>query len=658
MRVRFTVFLSGLSLFVQVSSSQVPDSLSTSSLKLLSLEQLMDIDITILSKRPERWFDVPAAVSVITGNDIQRSGASSLPEALRSADHLNVARKNARQWGISARGFNTELANKLLVLIDGRSVYTPLFSGVFWERQDYLLQDIEHIEVIGGPGGTAWGPNAVNGVINIITKEAKDSQGLYVEGGGGTDLRDFVGARFGGTLSSEVHYRIYGKYTDRSSTVFGDGTTAGDSWSMAQAGFRVDAKHLDAHMFTFQGDVYSTRENLTTGGTARVRGGNVLGRWSHTINESSELQIQVYFDKTHLYLPAQALIINSTEISPAGIFRDDLDTYDVEFQYRTRFLDRHRIVAGIGYRLTTDMVENAPSLGFFPTTLKQGLLSGFVQDEISLIDAELNLIVGLKVGKNDYTGVELEPGGRLQWYVSRTQMVWGAVSRAVRTPSRVDRDISQPVPPHLVILVGGPGFVSETVLAYELGYRSQISEISTASFSAFLNRYDNIRSTSATPGTILPFYFENFLEGKTYGFDLSIDFQLSDWWRIHTGYSLLKENLKIQSGGTDFNDARNETSDPQQQWSLGLSLDLPQNVEFSVRLRWTDLLPTHDGPTPGIVPSYVELDARLGWRATEVITLALVGQNLLKPRHPEYGFPNAARTEIQRGVYGKVGLSF
>ena len=311
--------------FAQMEQSD----LSPAELKKLSLEELIDVEVISVSKAPQKLLDAAAAIQVVTGDDILRSGASSIPEALRLADNLDVAQKGSHAWAISARGFNTDSANKLLVLMDGRSVYTPLFSGVFWDVQDYLLQDVDRIEVISGPGGTLWGANAVNGVINVISKSAKDTQGFYVEGGGGSELQDFGGVRYGGTLAPNVYFRVYGKYFDRDSEVFPNGMDASDSWRMGQGGFRMDAEPCPENTLTLQGDAYFGDENLATGGSAKVNGNNVLGRWSHTFSADSDMSLQVYYDRTHLNDP-----IPANDFAAAGRLIDDLHTYDLDFQHR------------------------------------------------------------------------------------------------------------------------------------------------------------------------------------------------------------------------------------------------------------------------------------------------------------------------------------
>jgi iron complex outermembrane receptor protein len=642
-----------------VLPAQTTDSASeVTVLKQMSIDELMDLQVTSVSKRPEKWLDAPAAIEVITSEDIRRSGASSIPEALRLAPNLAVVQKGSHSWGISARGFNTELANKLLVLIDGRAVYTPLYSGVFWERQDYLLADLDRIEVISGPGGALWGANAVNGVVNITSKSARDTQGFYAEAGAGTQLEGFGGARYGGRIAPNVFFRVYGKYTDRDAGVLANGTDARDSWHLAQGGFRLDATTAAQDTITVQGDIYDSRQGVTLGGSARERGHNLLGRWSRTLAGGSNFALQLYYDQTHFSTPTAAFVAASgVVLAPAGTLVDDLDTYDLDFQHTLKAGARHQLVWGLGYRFTHDDVGNSPGLAFLPAELDQDLASGFVQDEIKLRD-NLSLTVGTKVEHNDYTGFEWEPSARLQWKLNERQMVWGAASRAVRMPSRIDRHLSQAAPPHFVLLAGGPGFTSETVLAYELGYRAQLTSQLTASVSAFYNQYDDIRSTSLSPVTVFPLFFANNVEGETHGLELSFTYQATERWRLQGGYNLLREDLRVKPGQFDFSNAHNETADPENQLTLRSSLDLPSNWEWDVAWRWVDNLVVNNASAVAEVPAYSELDVRLAWHPTPAIELSLVGQNLLHARHPEFGFPGPTREEIKRNVYAKISWRY
>jgi iron complex outermembrane receptor protein len=627
---------------------------ATDALKSLSVEELMNVEVTSVSRRPERLLEAAAAIQVLSNGDLRRSGATNLPSALRLANNLDVAQENAHEWVISARGFSSDVGNKLLVLMDGRTLYTPLFSGVFWDRQDYVLEDIDRIEIISGPGGALWGANAVNGVINIISKSSADTKGLFVEAGGGNELHALASARYGGALTEHTTYRVYGKYSDRDNQTFANGVPAHDAWHTAQGGFRIDSRPPGRDSFTLQGDFYRNKEQITTGGDATVNGADLLGRWSREFSESSNMSLQVYYDRTHLELPVPPVIF-----APAGTFEDDLDTYDLDFQHSIQLSTRHHLTWGLGFRFTQDEVVNAPGIGFFPTELDQTLYSGFVQDEIALRD-RIVLTLGTKVEHTDYTGVEVEPSVRMQWNLSDRASLWGAVSRAVRTPSRIDRDVSQPSPGFLiVVLQGGANFDSESVVAYELGYRAQLGDRLTAAVSTFFNDYDDLRSTSISPPDPVfqlpfPFFFENNLEGETYGFELSTTFQALDRWRLHGAYRVLQADIDVKAGRTDFNNALNETNDPQQQLSLRSSLDLPGSVQLDAGLRWVDTRTVNDIGTPRTVPDFTELDVRLAWNPTRALELSLVGRNLLDGEHPEFGVPGPARVEIERSVYGKL----
>jgi iron complex outermembrane recepter protein len=617
-----------------------------SMLKKLSFEELLDVEVMSVSRRMEKLADAASAIQVVTGDEIRRSGASGIPEALRLANNLQAAQKTSHGWGISARGFNTELANKLLVMIDGRTVYTPLFSGVFWNAQDYLLEDLDRIEVISGPGGTLWGANAVNGVINIISRKASETQGLYLEGGAGSFLENFAGARYGGKLAPGISYRVYGRHFERDNLVYEDGRPVSDSWTMTQGGFRLDAETRPDQTLTFQGDLYSGRAWVSAGGVGDFNGGNLLGRWSRTLSRDSEVTLQLYYDRTYLYNPI------TNQFGPTSILIDELDTYDLDFQHSFRANDRHRIVWGAGYRFTHNVVQSAQTLAFLPERLNHELFSGFVQDEITLGE-KLFFTVGSKVEHNDYTGTEFEPSVRLQWIFAPEKSLWSAVSRAVRTPSRIDRDAFQPRPPPAV-LVGNSRFDSETVIAYEVGYRSSMGERGSFSISGFYNDYNRLRSLSFTPVTIVPLFFENNVEGETYGLELTTAHRLLDWWRVRLGYNLLKEHLQVSPGKIDVGNALNETSDPEHQASFRSSMDLRPNLELDLGLRWIGKLRNNNLGTVGIVPAYWELDARLAWRPTEHLELSVVGQNLLHARHVEFGTPDATRQSVKRGVVGKA----
>jgi iron complex outermembrane receptor protein len=626
-------------------------------LKQLNLEDLMNVEVTSVARHAQKLLGAASAIQVITQEDIRRSGANSIPEALRLADNLQVAQKNSHDWAISARGFNTALANKLLVMIDGRTVYTPLYSGVFWDVQDYLLEDIDRIEVISGPGGALWGANAVNGVINIITKSAADTVGTYAEAGGGTQPKDFAGARYGGSISADTQFRVYGKYFSRDDEVVANGDPSGDAWHQARAGFRLDSQASSRDRLTLQGDYYDGHEEVQTGGVANTSGDNLLGRWHRTFSEDSDFALQSYIDQTHLADPIPPLFAAGRAFSPAGVLYDDLTTYDIDFQHHLRLDARNHVVWGLGYRFSHDAVINAPAIGFFPETLNQSLYSAFIQDEFALSSA-MTFTVGTKLEHNHYTGFEIEPNARLSWAMSSNQALWGAVSRAVRTPSRIDRDLSEGSPPFLTLLKGGADYRSEDVIAYELGYRAQVSSNLMLAISSFYNRYNDVRSTTFTPTTILPLFFANALEGSTDGLELSANYQVSEAWMLHAGYTLLLEHLEVKPGQTDLNAALNETSDPRHQASIRSSINLPMHLQWDAGVRWVDTLHNNNGAVVGTVPSYFELNTRIAWQASHGLELSLTGENLLHDRHPEYGFPGPTRVEIERSVYGRLAWRF
>ncbi len=638
------------------------ESATPSALKKLSIDELMDIEVTSVSKRPEKLSDTASSIQVITHDEIRRAGATSLPEALRLASNLQVAQKNSRDWGISARGFNTDLANKLLVLIDGRTVYTPLYSGVFWDVQDYLLEDVERIEVISGPGSTLWGANAVNGVINIITKNARDTQGVYVEGGGGTELKDFAGARYGGTLGANTQFRLYGKHFDRGDSVRSNGDDVNDAWHMTQGGFRIDTDLALQQQLTLQGDFYDGQEQLTTGNASIANGVNVLSRWSNAYADDASVSLQMYYDRTHLALPKPA-----TAFLPAGTLTDNLDTYDLDFTHHFQPIARHHLTWGLGYRYTRDAVENAPTLELLPERLNHSLVSGFIEDKFALRN-DLFLTLGTKLEHNDYTGFEFEPSGRLQWNLSNQHTLWTAVSRAVRTPSRLDRDLHEPtgLPAPFVqsVLNGSDEFSSETLIAYELGYRAQWTSVFTTNIATFYNHYDHVRSFTPSVPTVFsfglpfPLVSANNLKGETHGLELSGTYQALSWWQLRAGYNLLKEHLHVKAGQVDFSNALNETADPEHQAMLRSAMDLPYDLQLDIGLRWVNTLHNNNGPTPGTVPSYAEADVRLGWQSRNGLELSVTGQNLLHAHHPEYGFPDTARAEISRSVVAKVAWRY
>ena len=629
-----TVTAIGLA-FVLVTGSafgQQPDS-AVQALKALSLEQLMDIAVTSVSKRPEKLSGTASAIQVITGEEIRRSGATSLAEALRLAPNLQVAQVNASQWAISARGFANVLSNKLLVLIDGRTVYTPLYAGVFWDVQNPPLETIDRIEVISGPGGGLWGANAVNGVINVITKGASETIGWSVEGGGGTALRGMGEVRYGGRLGPALHGRVYGEGFSRASTELPSGADAGDDWHIWQGGFRVDWTPSEDDAVVFKSSAYDGRPDPDGNAPVMARGGNAVGRWSRTVSPKSAFQLQVYYDRTYRDF--------------GNGFAEDLATYDGDFQHRFQVGNRHVLIWGLGARIMDHATENLPLFRFLPSPRWLHLYSGFVQDEITLAPDRARLILGSKVERNDYTGWEIQPNARLAWTPSERHTVWAAVSRAVRTPSRLDRDfevLSDSVTP----IIARDGFLSEELLAYELGWRFEPAARVAMSLATYYNVYDNVRSVEPDSASgLFPLTFQNGVKGHSEGFELAATYQVSDRWRLRGGYTFLKKTLSLKPGSLDLNAASAESDDPAHQIVVQSSVDLPGRIEWDVVVRYVDALPKP------VVASYVGLDVRLGWKLTERLQLAVTGQNLLDDHRVQF-IPSGGPRRIARGVYGMI----
>lgn len=633
----FPALVIGLVIGAHHSSAQIEEAESSpSALKKLSLEELMNLEVTSVSKSPEKLFTAASAIQVITGEDILRSGATSIPEALRLAPNLEVQQINSYASVVSARGFDALFSNKLLVLIDGRSVYTALDAGVFWDAQNVLLEDVEQIEVVSGPGGTLWGANAVNGVINILTKSAKDTQGTYVSGAGGSFLQDFGAVRYGARVGQNLYYRVYAQRFDRESTLTPDGSDGLNAWEMTQGGFRMDYYPTTANTMTLQGDFYSGTEFNAGSDQSTLDGQNVLGRWTHTFSDESDFKVQLYFDRTW------------RRDVPSTI-SDELVTYDFDFQHRFPIGQWQSVIWGLGYRLMRDDTPSSTTfVGFVPQFRSMPLFSGFVQDEITLVPKRLKFTLGTKFEHNVFSGFEVQPSARLAWTPTEWQTIWGAVSRAVRSPSRIDVDYHIPTAPPFAI-AGGPNFDSEKVVAYELGYRMQPARKLSLSLATFYNDYDDIYGVElADPPAPLPFTIQNGTDGQSWGAELSGTYQPTRWWRLRGGYTYFHKDLWNRPGHT-FTDAGRAGlgNDPRHQFLLQSLLDLPANFQFDVTARYVDSLPNPH------VPNYFAMDVRVAWHYKE-LEVALVGQNLLDNQHPEF----AADQEIPRSIYGKVTWRF
>jgi iron complex outermembrane recepter protein len=639
----------------------------------LGLEDLMNMTVTSVSRKSQRVSDAAAAVFVITRDDIRRSGVTSIAEALRMAPGLEVARIDANKWAISSRGFNSRFANKLLVLFDGRSVYTPIFSGVFWDRQDTMLEDIDRIEVIRGPGAALWGANAVNGVINIITRSSGETMGTTVSAGGGTQEKAFAAARYGSQLGEDATFRLYGKYTDRNSMDDLSGRDASNSWTALRGGFRVDADPSAQDSLTLQGDVSSERLHETYvnsvplgtfNHTTPVFGANLLSRWKHSYSETADLELQLYYDRT------------DTNI---GVFTEVRDTFDIDFQNRFALSQTQEVIWGGGFRFSHDSVTPTNVLSVTPSSQDSNLASSFVQDDIALIPDRLHLILGSKFEVNSYTGFEWQPNARAIWTPNRKHTVWGAVSRAVRTPSRGEESFSlyQPgplvprgpgLPPAqlLVHLTGNDQLQAEELIASELGYRVEPNSSLGADLALYYNRYRKLNSLKAgstlepapqfPQQVALPLTLGNFARAETCGLELAADYKALPWWRLRGTYTYLRILATKAEQGAVFSNGKGDS--PNHQVSLRSSMDLTKGVEFDLWLRYVSALeftnPATTTPIP--VPGYLTFDTRVAWKPSSRVELALVGQNLLQSSHQEF-LSQAIATEatrVGRSVYGKV----
>ncbi len=621
------------------ATSVAAQTAATDALKKLSLDELMNIEVTSASKTPEPLGDAAAAIFVITRDDIVRSGATSIPEMLRLAPNLQVMRLSASSYTITARGFSGNSADqnfpdKLLVLIDGRSVYTPLYSGVYWDAQDVVADDIDRIEVISGPGATLWGANAVNGVINIITRQSADTEGGLVTAVAGNLERQGT-AQFGGPLADTATYRVYAQAFERSALDTPTGSSADDAWSKAQAGFRSDW-HLANDSIALQADIYRASEDQAGAPGLSVVGANMLARWQHALVNGSALQIQAYYDETQ-------------RINGGGGGAFVLNTYDVEIQYSIRFGERHDVVWGAGSRVSRYDITNTAALLFVPPNRLLTLSNLFAQDSISLTP-KLKLILGIKLEDDPYSDTTPLPNVRLSWKLNDEALVWSAASRAIRSATPFDRDVAEYLGGQL-FLIGGPEFEPERLTAYELGYRGRAGSRASFSISGFYNVYDRLRSIEFAPaGQILPLRWGNGMQGETSGLELWGNIQLTDWWRLSAGLSVLHEHLSFTATSSGLLGVEQAGDDPPNQASLRSSMNLGTNVTLDADLRHVGSL-----PNPA-VSHYEELNARLGWQVSGTWQIALSGFNLLHAHHLEFTAPPS--DDVGRSAVVEVRLRF
>jgi iron complex outermembrane receptor protein len=654
--------------------AQGPNADTDNPVKKLSLEQLGNIEVTTASKEPELVRKTPAAIFVITHEDIERSGATTIPEALRMAPGVEVARIDGNKWSIGIRGFGSRLSRSVLVLIDGRTVYTTLFAGTYWEVQDTVMDDIDRIEVIRGPGGTIWGPNAVDGVINVITKASKDTQGTLASVGGGNVEQGLVSLRSGGSNGQRLNYRVYGKGFNRSAEFDGKGQNF-DGWRAGQAGFRMDWERNDHDTFTLQGDMYdeAAGESVVAtsytapfsqviNGDARLSGGNIMGLWKRQMGDGKDFQLQAYYDRTNRHEPN---------------FGDIRNTFDVDFLERIPLPGRQRLSVGAGARLSDgDELEVVTGLTFDPPSKTDQLFTAFIQDEIELVPHRLSLIAGTKLLHTNFTGVDFEPSVRMLWTPTEKQTVWASFTRAVRTPADVERDfflsgfqgIGPGGIPFFARFNANRNFVSETLKGYEVGYRRLIRKNLYLDLAGFFNQYDHLFSEEITgapfledtpppaidnivapPHLLLPAQFGNSLMGTTTGGEIAPEWRPASFWRLRGSYSFLVMHIERAPNSLDIGSAPGiQGSSPQHQVYMQSGFDIAKAFTLDLIYRYVSALPGQG------VRAYSSADTTFGWRMNEHVRLSIAGQNLLQPHHAEDGGDPNGLVQIKRSIYAKI----
>ncbi len=648
----------------------------------LTLEELMELEFTTVFKTPGNVWDTPAAVHVLDNENLKRSWGLTIPDALRNIPGMQVAQHNAHSWSVTSRGFDGlargvagQFANKFLVLQDGRSLYNPLFSGVSWDAQDVMLEDLERIEVIRGPGASVWGANAVNSVINLLSKDAADTQGGLLTTGIGTDYQQFSHARFGGRLGRKTFYRVFHKYLKSDNLPAVDGTEGQDGWHTHRAGFRMDVHDrrsslsLNGQLYTSQlGEIYPGALSPTPPIQSRIdhqdemSGGHLLAQWKYPRSSSSELSLQAYFDRASLQTP---------------IVQGATNTYDFEFNHRVKAGRTHQVVYGAGYRLYQDRFNPTFQFQLAPGTRNHGILSAFIQDEIALWPNHLTAMVGTKVEQNSFSGFEIQPSLRLTWKPVSRQVLWLAVSRAVRTPSRSEMDgnfFLDPISPSdakkpvFLKFEGNKAFKSEKLVALEAGARRRIAPGITFDFDVFYHDYRDIRGDARLFGfpqplpdsaSFITLTAINGLAGKTYGIEALGRFQPSSRWELFISYNLFESKFPaLAPDQFSAQDGRN----PKHQLVISSYFEPFSWLETDLRFRYVDEIPARN------IPGYPSFDLRLAWHVMPKLDLVLTGRNLLQSQHIEstlvFGEDDTTPAtltlpgKIERSMYAKLAWRF
>jgi iron complex outermembrane receptor protein len=656
----------------QASPSQQPD------LTQVSIENLMNIEVTSVSKKEQKLSQVAAAIFVITQEDIRRSGATSIPDLLRMVPGLDVAQINGSTWAIGSRGFNTQFANKLLVMVDGRTVYSPTFSGVFWDTMDLPLSDIDRIEVIRGPGGPIWGANAVTGVINIFTKKAADTAGTLIEAGGGNFQQGFGMVQHGGKLGRETDYRVYSKYFNQDQMLDPNGQSGADGWHRLREGFRTDSTLSPKDSLTVEGDLSTGREGeygfelpaVTSPGFIAVAeqinlaNGSLESIWNHKYSERSDSTLQLSYDQHRRDDPLNPEIRN---------------TFDLDFRQHQAVGKRQDFVWGLGYRYTSDHIGGSLTVAMNPPDLAQNLFTSFVQDEVTVVPRRFYVTVGTKLEHNYYTGFEFMPGVSAAWTPNDHHMFWAAISRALRAPSRNDANLvlnigSTPGPngfPTLLRLLGNPNFKDERLIDYEVGYRTMISRQVSIDVAAYLNDWDNLQTTEPSSSFFEPsplpahlvqtVMYENLMYGEAHGFEIAANWKVTERWSLSPQFAFANEHMHTLPQSMDRQTVSFvEGSAPDRMAQLRSHLDLRHGLAWDLSAYYGDPL-TNQGPLSNVrIPSYTRLDTGITWKLGEGVSLSAFGQNLLKDHHMEFEDMNGSMQsgQIIRSAYVKLTWQF
>jgi iron complex outermembrane receptor protein len=616
---------------------QISTNPTVEDLRGLSIDQLAQLQVTSVQKRPTQLSDSPASIYVITHEDIVRSGAVSLPEILRLAPNLQVFQQSASSFVVTARGLSgnsgdQSFSNLMLVLIDGRSVYNPIFTGVYWDMQDLVPEDIEQIEVISGPAGTQWGADAVNGVINIITRKASDTQGGLLDYTNGTQERTITG-QFGGKIGDNFSYRLYGRVLTEYDTETASGAKATDEWTKPQGGFRFDWTPTRADSLSVRGDYFEGTEAQAGAPDEIISGRDVVARWDHAWTSGGGLGLLTYWDR-------------ASRITDDGGGAFAVDTYNIEAQDAFTLGSRNTVVVGAGYRVYHyDITTGTTGLVFTPSVANLDVSDLFVQDTLRLTRS-LDLTAGVKLENDPYSGVSPMPDVRLAWKPIERLLLWASASKVVRAPAPFDTQLTEVVGGR-TLLYGDPHFLPERLTAYQLGARVEASSRWSVSATLFDNVYDDLRNIQLAPGGFFPLSWGNGLFGHTLGLEAWTDYRVTDWWRLTGAVDLLREDLHFKPGASTPIGLTQDGDDPAHTARLQSSMNLGQRFTFDADLRYVDALPSP------FVPAYVELDSRLAWKATRRIEVSVSGFNLLHAHHQEApganAVPRSVRTEIRLG---------